>query len=54
MKSNLFNRIVSGEYDEIPDHYSEDIKDLISIMLNVRPENRWAAPKILKKIIVIQ
>lgn len=43
----LILRILRGKYPPIPDHYSDNLKDLISAMLQQKPENRPQISEIL-------
>lgn len=37
---SLFQKISNGEYLPLPDHYSEDLRNLAYSMINIRPEDR--------------
>ncbi|XP_066570747.1 NIMA-related kinase 12 isoform X2 [Amia ocellicauda] len=44
---SLFYKIVKGEYSKVPDVYSEDLHNLIKVMLSLLPEDRPSASCIL-------
>lgn len=44
---SLFYKIIKGEYDPVPDMYSDNIASLIQMMLCLNPENRPSAACIL-------
>nr|XP_055034535.1 NIMA-related kinase 12 [Misgurnus anguillicaudatus] len=44
---SLFYKIIKGEYIDIPERYSEDMRTLIEKMLSLVPENRPSASSIL-------
>jgi NIMA (never in mitosis gene a)-related kinase 1/4/5 len=43
---------VRGKFDPIPEQYSKEMKNLISEMLNVKPDKRPSVHEILKTPIV--
>lgn len=36
----LYNKVIAGKYDPIAPHYSKDLKDILSKLLQVRQEDR--------------
>ncbi|XP_057705309.1 NIMA-related kinase 12 [Corythoichthys intestinalis] len=40
---SLFHKITKGEYDPVPDLYSQNVFSLIQAMLNIKPQNRPSA-----------
>lgn len=45
----LVLKILRGSYPQIPSHYSQDLKDLIELMLIKNPAQRPSMRKILEK-----
>jgi len=45
----LVLKILRGTYPAIPSQYSQDLKDLIEVMLNKNPANRPSLRKILER-----
>ena len=36
----LYNKVIKGQYHKIPSRYSDDLSDIVKILLQVDPENR--------------
>ena len=47
---NLSKKILKAEYKEIPNNYSDNLKNLIRSLLQVEPKNRPTVKEILSKI----
>ena len=43
----LFKKVIRGYYPRIPPHYSQDLSNVISALLQVAPHLRPSADKIL-------
>ena len=43
----LYKKVVKGVYEEPPNVYSNDLKKLIGMMINVRPDMRPTCSQIL-------
>ena len=50
---NLSKKILKAEYKEIPNNYSDNLKNLIRSLLQVEPKNRPTVKEILSKIFFI-
>ena len=50
----LFCKIMKGKYLQIPNRYSNDLKNIIKIILNGDPQKRPSADELLKNEIVIK
>ena len=50
----LEGKILKGDYDPIPNHYSNELKDLVNSCLSVNPDDRPDAVEILNRIKEIQ
>lgn len=46
--SQLYKKICKGVYPSIPSHYSEDIKNIVALMLNTDPELRPSCDDLIK------
>lgn len=44
----LYTRVIKGIYPRIPKHFSEDLSQMIALMLSVDPEVRPSADDILR------
>lgn len=44
---NLYKRVIKGDYDRIPNCYSQDLSNIISLMLQVKPNQRISCDAIL-------
>lgn len=42
----LYNKVIKGKYELIPSHYSWEIRELIKILLNTKPEKRPSCKEI--------
>jgi NIMA (never in mitosis gene a)-related kinase len=47
---NLSKKILKAEYKDIPNNYSDNLKNLIRSLLQVEPKNRPTVKEILSKI----
>jgi NIMA (never in mitosis gene a)-related kinase 1/4/5 len=43
----LYKEIQKAEYDEIPSHYSSDLKEVIKLLLQKNPRNRVDASMVI-------
>ena len=43
----LYNKVIKGEYGKISDRYSDDIKEIIKLLLKVNPKERPSCSQIL-------
>ena len=43
----LYNKVIKGEYGKISDRYSDDIKEIIKLLLKVNPKERPSCAQIL-------
>ena len=43
----LYNKVIKGQYGNISDRYSEDLKEIIKLMLKVNPKERPSCAQIL-------
>ena len=43
----LYSKVIAGKFDPIPNHFSQDLKDVLKSMLQVRPTDRADCNKIL-------
>ena len=43
----LFNNIIKGKYNDINSIYSDDLRNLLKMMIVVNPDKRWDAKRIL-------
>ena len=50
----LYNKVMKGEYPKINKRYSNDISELIQMLLQVRPEDRPSCQSILKHPLIIK
>ena len=50
--SQLVKKIISGIYQQIPDQYSDDLRNIIKQMLVVDPKNRPSASELLENPII--
>ena len=48
----LFNKVIKGHINKIPDRFSDDLFTIVKLLLQVNPENRPSCDKILKNNIV--
>ena len=48
----LFNKVIKGQYSKLSDRYSQDIKDIIQMMLKVNPQERPSCAQILNHELV--
>ena len=44
---SLFRKVIVGEYEQIPKHYSQDLRDFIRDCLTVDDKQRPSAAKLL-------
>ena len=44
----LYAKVLSGKYDAIPNHYSDDMRKILRSCLQVRASERATCAKILK------
>ena len=44
----LYSKVLSGKYDPIASHYSQDLKDILRCCLQVKPSDRPNCTKILR------
>lgn len=44
----LYTKVISGKYDPIPNHYSQDLKNMIKACLQVRSSERADCDQILR------
>lgn len=44
----LYSKVLSGKYDPISPHFSQDLKDMLKACLQVRPSERPNCAKILR------
>nr|ACO15697.1 Serine/threonine-protein kinase Nek1 [Caligus clemensi] len=49
----LVNKIIKGDYKPLPSHFSENVKDLVKVLLRPIPEKRPSASQILSSAIFI-
>ena len=50
----LYNKVIKGEYQEISNKYSNDISEIIKLLLQVKPEDRPTCQTILKNPLVLK
>ena len=50
----LYYKIIKGKYQKIPDKYSEDLNEILKLMLKVDPKERPSCDELLKNSIVIK
>lgn len=43
----LYMQVIRGTYEKIPSNYSKDLQDIISLMLQIRPQSRISTDQIL-------
>ena len=46
----LYQRVIKGSYQKIPDHFSKQLGSAIKSMLQVNPSNRPSAAQLLKNL----
>ena len=47
-REGLFNKVCKGKYDKIPNRFSDDLSDIVKILLEVNPSDRPSCVEILK------
>ena len=48
----LYNKVIKGQYGKISDRYSDDIKEIIKLLLKVNPKERPNCTQILNHDII--
>ena len=47
--ASLYKRVTKGEFKPIPRQYSDELRDIISRMLNIHPKDRISLRKYIPK-----
>ena len=48
----LYNKVIKGVFPKIPDHFSQDLHTIVSLLIQVNPNDRPSCEQILKNPIV--
>ena len=47
----LYNKVIKGQYSKIPDRFSQELADIVKLLLKVEPESRPNCGTIINLII---
>jgi len=42
----LYNKVIKGQYSRIPENFSKDLSEIVSMLVQVNPDNRPTAGKL--------